>query len=233
MTKELVEKLKGHTDHVLGLYLLLAEKYALIDPMFFGKRVVRRFGVAERARGFDLIRKAVYFGCLQDLANICFDQHDKTPSISKLVGKLRLLEIQKLLRDNYSQYPINMKNSDPNIRASLQKYRAQQEAKLAERFDRELKSLIRRWDRFATTPRARAFESIRDKITAHFELEKTDGVYGYVPVSRFDLRWSDLRRTITELRPIVEILNSLIRNAGMDVKSTIAQHNRYGKSFWK
>jgi hypothetical protein len=33
MTKELIEKLRGHADHVLGLYLLLAEKYALIDPM--------------------------------------------------------------------------------------------------------------------------------------------------------------------------------------------------------
>jgi hypothetical protein len=48
MTKELIEKLKGHTDHIVGLYLLFAEKYALIDPMIFGKRVCRRFGSAEK-----------------------------------------------------------------------------------------------------------------------------------------------------------------------------------------
>jgi AbiU2 len=138
MTQELIEKLKGHTDHVLGLYLLLAEKYALIDPMFFGKRVVRRFGCAERARGFDLIRKSVYFACLQDLANICFDKQDKTPSICKLVEKLKSHEVQEMLRHNYSQYPINTQNSDPNIRVSLQKYRKQREVKLAKRFDREL-----------------------------------------------------------------------------------------------
>ena len=138
-----------------------------------------------------------------------------------------------MLRQNYSLYPINTQSNDPNIRASLERYRQKGEAKRAKRFDRELKQVLERWDRFEVSPRAKAFESIRDKITAHFELEKKDDKYGHVPVSGFGLLWSDLRRSIIELRPIVESLNSLIRNAGMDVKSTVAEFNEYGKKFWR
>jgi AbiU2 len=233
MTKELIEKLKGHTDHIVGLYLLFAEKYALIDPMIFGKRVCRRFGSAEKGRGFDLIRKTLYYACLQDLANLCFDKHDKTPSICKLVQKLGSPEVKAMLRQSYSQYPINTQNSDPNIQASLERYRRKGEARLAKRFDRELKTVIQRWNKFEASPRAKSIQSIRDKITAHFELEKTEGKYAYVPVSRFGLLWSDLRKFIVELRPIIETLNSLVRNAGMDVTSTVAQYNEYGKRFWR
>jgi AbiU2 len=110
----------------------------------FGKQVVRTFGRGERYRGFDLIRKTVYFACLQDLANICFDKHDKTPSIRKLVEKLELPEVQHVLRQSYSQYPIERQNADPHIRTALQTRRRKREKNLTKRFDRKLKKLIER-----------------------------------------------------------------------------------------
>lgn len=233
MTKELIEKLSGHTDHIVGLYLLLVEKYALIDPMFFGKQVVRKFGHGERGRGFDLIRKMVYFGCLQDLVNICFDNDRRTPSICKLIEKLKLPEVQKVLRQSYSQYSVDIQNSDSHIRVAWQRYQRKQEKKLEKRFDQKLKMLIERWNKFETTPRAQALKAIRCKITAHFELEKKGSTYSFIPIARFGLKWLDLKKSMIEICPIIELLNLIIRNAGMDMTSVISRYKQYGKSFWK
>lgn len=50
--KELVEKLEGHTDHLLGCYLGLYEKYAFLKPMLFDNEVVSKFGTRSKARVF-------------------------------------------------------------------------------------------------------------------------------------------------------------------------------------
>jgi hypothetical protein len=170
---------------------------------------------------------------LQDLANICFDKQQRTPSIRKIVKDLESSDVQKLLREHYAHYPVDIVESNPAISISIEQFKKKREKKLAKDFDRKLKELFNKWIKFQTHPRNQAFESVRDKITAHFELEKVDTSYRYVPVKRFGLRWSDLRASIAELRPIVESLNLLIRNAGMDMKSVLSQHKKYGKHFWK
>lgn len=233
MNKERLDKLTGHTDQIVGLYLLLNEKYSLIDPTIFNKRVLKKYGGGDRARGFDLIRKSVYFGCLQDLANICFDKQGKTPSIRKIVKDLELPDVKKQLRERYAHYPLEINDNNPSIRVAIYKLKMKREKELAKEFDRKLKELFDKWNKFQAHPRYNQFESVRDRITAHFEIEKVGTNYGYVPIKRFGLRWSDLKDSIAVLRSIVEALSLLIRNAGMDMKPVLSKHNKYGKQFWE
>ena len=57
--KQKIQKIQGHTDQLLGCYLGLKKKYALLKPMLEDRKVQEIFGSGAKRDGFETILYAL------------------------------------------------------------------------------------------------------------------------------------------------------------------------------
>ena len=233
MNKEAIQKIKGHTEHIVDRFLRCVERYDLVDPIMFNHETVERIGRADRGRPLDLIRRDLYFSILHDIANICFDRQPKTPSLTKIIKTLKDRNVQNALRKEFSKRAIQFESQDPIFAPAMEKFQKEHELELSEVFDAHLKSLFVRWDRFNSNPRSKALKNIRNRFTAHFDLEKKDGKYRAAQIKTFGLQWSDLKMSMASLIGIIKRLDLIARAIDNYFDDFIRDSRKQGEKFWQ
>ena len=206
-----IDKLKAHTDHLVNSYLGLIRKYAFVDPMVFDQEVTEKYGKASKALGFETIRLTIYYSCIQDVANVCSDKDDRSPSVINIIEKIKRKDPRDFLRKEHTTWSIPITNdvSEP-VKKALIKSEDQKMQKRGEKFDETYARLLEKWDALKDDSSVKAFKAVRDQITAHFELRLVDGEYEYMDIKELGLRWDDLKRVIEELEEVIMDLNLLV-----------------------
>jgi len=99
-----IEKLEAHASHLLDIFIGLREKFAMLEPMLFDKTVVHANGSGAQQRGFLILRHSLFLSCAQDIAKLCYDRDERTPSIHKIVEALGDTTLRKTLADRYAAF---------------------------------------------------------------------------------------------------------------------------------
>jgi len=230
---EQVKKLKGHTEHILDLFIGLREQYRFLEPMLFNKRVAKRFSGGAKNRGFNVIKYSLFFSCVQDVANLALDADKRTPSLTKVLNVLADLKVKEILKKEYSVWNIPIPDDQPIVvRAALERMEKRETEKRAKDFDRIFKRLYRRWDKLTTSNSLSAFSVVRDKYTAHKEIHLDGDKYKLFDIGTLELKWKDLNSIINSLRLIVLDVNLLVRNASFNFEAFEDGLSSSVKSFW-
>jgi hypothetical protein len=116
-----IEKLEAHSSHLLDIFIGLREKFAILEPMLFDETVVRAKGSGAQHRGFLILRHSLFLSCAQDIAKLCYDRDERTPSIHKIVEALEDTPLRKTLEDRYAAFvsPSTEDETDPEIVEAL------------------------------------------------------------------------------------------------------------------
>ena len=102
MSPTRVEKLQGHSEHLLDLFIGLKGKYALLAPITFDNLLLARYATGAASHGLVVLRNALAFSCIQDMAKLTFDQDSRAPSIRNLVEHLSDSAVRSELEEAYS-----------------------------------------------------------------------------------------------------------------------------------
>lgn len=232
--RQKLEKLQGHTDQLLGCYLGVARKYALLEPMISEVEVQRAFGSGARQRGFQTIRYALFHDCVANLVNLASDTDKRTPSVVKLLEELDDAAVVAALRDHYSVYVSSREEGldqdwhdffDASDKARRKELRAE--------FDCALAGVRERWASFQRQPWLPSFHVIRDKIVAHLELRNSEGKYTLAGPPQVKLKLTDLGVAMRMFEPIVLDLNRVVRGAGFLMESATGQFEEWSRSYWE
>lgn len=219
-----IEKLEGHSSNLLTFYLGTVRKYALLDPMIFDKGVCESRGADRAAAGFSIIRNTIYYGVIQDIANIVFDNGSSNPSIVNIMDKLSHKGIVKGLRDKYAlEYC-----PDPEL---VEVYRQREEANRA-RFDGQIEKLSELADVVLYSSEFRAAKSMRDTLIAHLDLQYLNESYVYPDVQTYGLKWSSAKMMLEQLKPLISHVGFVVRNADFAWESFEDQNSRLSVGFW-
>jgi hypothetical protein len=212
-----LQKLQGHTSNLLTAFVQLRERYALLDPMLHDNRVSLQYGSGRQARGYAVLRWSLFLDCCHDLANICFDIDNRTPSICKLVLDLRDIDVRRYICKQHSKARLASELCDiPAWRAAMYKQVAQAAAiEYSVEFDQRFKTLDASWAEFEKSPIHQSFKTIRNKITAHTELRCVNNQYRPVEVNDQPVEWSHLKPTIELTQQIITALCDLISDASI------------------
>jgi hypothetical protein len=234
--RELIEKVSGHAEHLLGCFLGLKEKYAFLRPMLFEQDVWERRGSGARSRGFDTIRYSLFYSCVQDVVKLAFDKDKKerTPSITIILSKLKCDSVRKHFRESFD-IRLNFSSDehlDDVTKASLRITEEKHKASMFARFDGMYTSILDRWQEFQDNCWAIGFRTIRDKVTAHLELKKVGEKYQRINVSELDLKWSDVGEAIELLQPLVLDLYRLVGSSFNDMDDFSASLGRATREYW-
>lgn len=232
--RERVAKWTGHGERLASLFFELKENYAFLEPLLFDRAVIGELGARERARGFEAIKFALFYTCIQDLAKLTLDQDERTPSIAKLMDALSDSALRAGFRNAYVFWKLTAETTDPpEVAAALRKMEAREEIERAEQFDAMYEEAVSQWAALKDSPALKAFQTIRDKLTAHSELRKVGDEYKLLDIGTLGLKWGDLGTAISDLQPVVERLSLLVSNTSVD----FAGHERHLRTavdaFWR
>jgi len=222
--KQTIEKLEGHSSNLLTFYLGTVRKYAVLEPMIFSKTVCDENGRGLAATGFSMIRSSLYYSLIQELANIAFDSGSTNPSIKNIVGKLNHDEVIKVLRAKYT-----VEFCPEEEFKELYEQRAVERGK---QFDSHLQELLKLAHNLQDNSDFKAAKSVRDEFTAHLDLQYIDGNYEYPDISKYGLKWSSLKNMIGVLKPIIDRVGFVVRDAGFAWESFEAQNKKIADGYW-
>lgn len=222
--KKTIEKIEGHSSNLLTFYLGIARKYSVLDPMIFNKDICESRGSDRAATGFSIVRNTIYYGVIQDIANIVFDNGKSNPSIVNIMDKLSHEAIINALRDKYaSEYC-----PDPEL---IEIYRQREEINRAN-FDTYFDQLSKLADKVLRSGEFEAAKSVRDEFTAHLDIQYNDGSYEYPDIKQYGLKWNSPKMMLEQLKPLISCVGYVTRNADFAWESFETQNSRLATGFW-
>jgi hypothetical protein len=228
-----IEKLEAYASHLLDAFILLRERYAMLAPMLFDSEVIDRHGSKERGRGFNILLNSLFLSCAQDIAKLAMDDDDRTASIRNLVRAMTDEQLRATLRSRYVNWantPIS--EVDPEILAALKKMQAKDRRERGEHFDELYCEVNTLWAKLSTCSDMKAFQKIRDKVSAHTEIQFHADKYQFVEISKLGLEWGDIRSMVETMQRLVELLGLLIRSAGFAWEMLDEQLDAASNDFW-
>lgn len=227
--KEKINKLEGHIEGLLDCFIALKIKYSFLHPMLFEENVCKIFGAGNKAYGYETIKYALFYDCIQDIVKLSFDKDTRTPSLNNIIESLNKNATIRLLKNNFSE-PTYIKNLEQEDLARIQS----NEKSIKEKtFETNVKTLLNKWEDYNSEAYVQGFKTIRNKLKAHLELKLVDGEYKQIDVSNQNLKWDDPSRAITAIQEIISILNILIRNSHYAFEMLDDQLKDKVKEFWK
>jgi hypothetical protein len=229
-----IEKLEAHASHLLDIFIGLREKFAMLEPMLFDETVVRTKGSGPQSRGFRILRHSLFLSCAQDIAKLCYDKDERTPSIHKIVEALDEGVLRKTLEDRYAAFvsPSVEDETDPEILEALRAWEHREQAGLRTQFLSLHQELIDTWVPLAAAVSTKGFHTIRDKVSAHTEVRFVVDKYQLVDIGTLGVKWCDVGSTIESMQRLVEIIGMLIRGASFAWESLDQGLKKAATSFW-
>ncbi len=227
-------KLEAHASLLLDAFIRLRERYAILEPMLFNPDVPKQWGSRAQSRGFLILRHSLFLSCAQDIAKLTLDKHKKTPSIKNLMTSLDSTDLCQALQEKYANYviPSIETETDPQIIAALEKMELREKAERLVEFNETLLQVRCNWQKLKSEPYLQGFLNIRDKVSAHTEVNFVMDKYQFVDISTLDVKWSDMRRAIDCIQSIVEDLSIIIRNSSFAWGVLDEQLDKASKGFW-
>jgi hypothetical protein len=229
-----IQKLEAHASHLLDAFIGLRERYAMLEPMLFDPAINKLRGDKDQARGFQILRNALFLSCAQDIAKLAMDSDKRTPSIRNLAAGLEDDEVRAELEDRYAIWvsPSAKAESDPDIAAALRRMEERERLERREQFREHYTELQELWSELSTSPAMTGFLTVRDKVSAHTEVRLVADKYQLVDIGALGIKWGDLRKCMENMQRAVELLGLIVRNAGFAWDSLDAQLSKAAEKFW-
>lgn len=207
-----IKKKKGHLNHITLAFHGLKEKYHLLEPMLFDKKLAQK----HNNHGFVVIRQSLFFSCVIDIVNIV-KKGNKNPSIQEISDIFDSKEIMKTLHDDIVYF-----EAFKGIK------RLEEQQSVA--FQKNVKITSELVKKFLELDKYKSSLSIRDKRIAHLELKEKHGEYELLDISTLGLQWGDLKEIIYKLEIIIVNLNIIL--TGVNIAKRDAYCEKIKNEYW-
>lgn len=215
--KDTIHKLKAHVDALEDLTLRAFNRYLFLKPMLTSEPLIARINGENNSDYFERLRGWLYWGLVQELAKICRDKDQKSPSVSAIQRKL--VEVPGLLTALEEKYIAN-----PNGIGSEIERRS--DFKLTYReFDRKATELLE-------SNAVSGYKTIRDKLISHNELRKQKTDYEFHQVQENRLKYGDERVVLETLEELTRALLLLVSNVDTNWDSYLSSTESLTRRFW-
>jgi len=230
-----IKKLQAHAEHLLDGFITLRQRYAMLRPMLHDKDVVKNKGSKKQYRGFIIIRNTLFLSCCQAIANLSFDKQNKCPSIIQTMALLENNIFRNMLKEKYSAWTtpvIGGHEHDPEVIKFLKHMEEDEKIERRAEFDKYYQELLALWASFSASKSTQSLGKIRNKVAAHTDISLIDGEFKLFDVSSLNLKWDDIKETISDMQKIIDLINLLVRNSGYDWESLDKILNRTVADYW-
>ena len=206
----------------------------MLEPMLFNRSVIEAKGQGAMGRGFLAIKNNLLLFCCQDIAKLALDKYDTSPSITRIVEKLQDEKLLAILEDEFSVWYVDppVSEKDPMV---LELLKRMDEKELLDRrvnFKELVKSLNENWRALENKSALDSFKKIRNKVSAHLDVNLVDGKFQPLDIGSLGVKWKDIGETIAEMQFIIEQIGLIVRGASFAWDSLDKNLQNAAKGFW-
>lgn len=223
--KTRIKKLSGHSDNLLTFYLGTVRKYAVLHPMIFSQEVCNKYGSKLASNGYEVVRETLYYGVVQDIANMFFDKGKTNPSILNIKD---MLDHELVIKSLENKYTSAYASYDEDLKSWYKKRRMER----AQEFKTYYKELVEYIEILKKDQELKSCKSIRDEFTAHIDLQYSGEEYTYPDISKYGIKWGTPKRLLDELKPIIERIGYIVRSADFTWEQFESQNDRMASGLW-
>ena len=230
-----LEKLKAHGEHLLDGFLGLRERYAMLEPMLFNRFVIEAKGQGAMGRGFLAIKNNLFLFCCQDIAKLSLDKYETSPSIKRIVEKLQDDKLLATLEEEFSVWYVDppVGEKDPMVLELLKRMDEKERLERRVNFKEMLNSLNENWRALENKPALGSFKKIRNKVSAHLDVNLVNGKFQPLDIGSLSVNWKDVGETIAEMQVIIEQIGLIVRGASFAWDSLDKNLQNAAKGFWE
>jgi len=230
MNAEKIAKLKAQVESLQGLLIRAYAKFLFFRPMMVNDPLNERISNEGRHTGFSQLRNWLYWDFIQELVKLCDDSDDRTPSIRQLKKALAEPAILASLKEQFSHrtWP-PVKGNDLRI---AQYFQEREEEELRLSFDETYRRFQRSSAELLSSSALTGYVTIRNKLIAHNELQKSDAGYTFFDIKVLKLKYGQERKTLEMARDVVDDLDLLVRNSSFVWDSFLKQETEDVCKFW-
>ncbi|MBR7745778.1 hypothetical protein [Undibacterium baiyunense] len=230
-----LQKLKAHSEHLLDGFLGLRERYAMLEPMLFNMSVIEKKGKGVMGRGFIAIKNNLFLFCCQDIAKLSLDKYDTSPSIKRIVEKLQEDRLLATLEEEFSVWYVEppSEEKDPMVLDLLKRMDEKAQLERRRAFNELVLRLNENWRKLENKPALDSFKKIRNKASAHLDVNLVNGIFQPLDIGSLGVKWKDIGETIAEMQEIIEQIGLIVRNASFSWDSLDRNLEKASKGFWE
>ena len=212
------EKCVAHSWYLLGDYVELRSKYAMLEPILFDRECVQRWGSGSAGWGLQVLRNTLLMSCVLDVYKLTLETDRRAASLLTLVEALEDKSLVADLREAASAIgPIAPVEGDPESTQLIEAHEREVEEQRGKEFDAHVADVRARWKRLRDSKALAGCEEIRHKLIAHTELRPDGDTYRALKVEELGLKYGDLIDVMDQLRLLMELTSHVFRAASFEL----------------
>lgn len=200
--KSRLEKVKAYCTEMASAYLMADAKLAMLKPLAYDRKFVKRFDRSVGAHGLNLLRTTILLDLIEDLVGFTQDKHQTSASLVNIRRLISDIELREAIREDFCKPPPSTwgdTDLDDGIRQKLEeaantKHREGQ----ARIFDQRYESLTMGIDNLIGSDMAKKLKGVRNKVSSHYAMASQGKEPRLLNPADFGLKWgtpSNTRKT--------------------------------------
>ena len=215
----------------MDLLISAYAQFLFLRPMLVHNDLIARIRTEGKSAGFEKLCKLLYWSFIQELVKLCEDKDERTPTVRKLMEKIKDPAVNKILEDKFSCHVMpQIEGEDEETR---KRHQQEDEKKWREKFRKDFDRLQNNTEKLLDSNALSGFKKIRDSRIAHNELRKTANGYKFFDIATLELKFGQERELLELLKKVVIYLNLVVRNAGFSWESFLEPETRDVCKFWE
>ena len=103
--KSRVEKIKAYCREMASAYLMADAKLAMLKPLAYDKKSVKRFDRSVSAHGLNLLRTTLLLDLIEDLVGFTQDKDQTSASLMNINRLLSNTELRTAIKEDFCKPP--------------------------------------------------------------------------------------------------------------------------------
>ena len=218
-------------------YLMADAKLAMLKPLAYDRKFVKRFDRSVGAHGLNLLRTTLLLDIIEDLVGFTQDDDQTSASLVNIRRLVSHTELREAIKEEFCRPPPSTwfdTDLDDAIRQQFEedantKYRERQ----ARTFDQLYESVTMGIDNLIGSDIAGKLKRVRNKVSSHYAMTSQGKEPRLLNPADFGLKWGDAEQYLKDARKVVFDMVLLVTNSSYALDSFEQHHTRIADDFWR
>jgi hypothetical protein len=235
--KSRLEKVKAYCRQMASAYLMADAKLAMLKPLAYDRKFVKRFDRSVGAHGLNLLRTTLLLDIIEDLVGFTQDDGQTSASLVNIRKLISAIELREAIKEDFCKPPPSTwvdTDLDDATRQQIEedenrKYREEQ----AHKFDQLYQSITTGIDNLINSDTAKELKRVRNKVSSHYAMTSQGKEPRLLNPADFGLKWGDAEQYSKGARNVVFDMVLLVANSSYALDSFEQHHTRIADDFWR
>jgi hypothetical protein len=235
MKNDETDKLEDNAKGLIDIILSCSLRKAYIDELFtrkIKKEIINPTSINQfEVEGINALKYILFLDFAQSIANVTYDDDDKSVSIKNIMKKLQRDDIKMYYLSKRTEIDINKIDIDTDSDSNTDKYFIELLTEDKKKhYDDVYNDLIKTWDIINEKAEYLKLKTLRDKVISHYELKNNNGKRRLIEISDIGVHWQTCIDLFNGIFPMTVNIYSFIFGSYYKLGNIITLQSNWAKS---